>query len=314
MKIEVSNLLNKKKYIVTTTTNHPTLSMHKFARQDDWTLIVVGDKNTPHYDYEHLDCVYLHPDEQDKKYPELSKSIGWNCPQRKNIGLVEAYNLGADIIALVSDNMNPYDGWGENVIVGESVEIDFYNSDLGVCDPLSVTEHGDKLWSRGYPIDMVPYRHRVSYGGRLKRKVLVQADLSDGDIDMDSMVRLGVRNISKFNDIKSPYGFTCYSPFNAHNTFLDREAIPYYCLFPHVGRMDDIWGGYVFQHYFPSSVVYNKPSVYQERHQEDLVTNLEKEILGYRFTTQLIQSMVEWESVVPKETVQFWEAYRGCFV
>ena len=78
--------------------------------------------------------------------------------------------------------------------------------------------------------------------------------------------------------------------------------------------MDDIWGGYVFQHYFPSSVVYNKPSVYQERHQEDLVTNLEKEILGYRFTTQLIQSMVEWESVVPVETVNFWETYRGCFV
>ena len=78
--------------------------------------------------------------------------------------------------------------------------------------------------------------------------------------------------------------------------------------------MDDIWGGYVMQHYFPNSVVYNKASVYQERNKQDLVTNLENEIIGYRYTTELIQNMGDWESVVPKETVQFWEAYRECFV
>ena len=311
--MNVNPLLNKKKYIVTTTINHPTLAMHKFARQEDWTLIVVGDKKTPHYDYEALDCIYLHPDEQEEKYPKLSKTIGWNSIQRRNIGFVEAYNLGADIVATVDDDNIPYESWGKNVIVGETTEIDFYNSDLGVCDPLSVTEHKEHIWHRGYPIDMVPYRHRVSYGGKLKRKVLVQADLWDGDPDIDAIGRLGVRPIVKFDKIQSPYGFTCYSPFNSQNTFLDREVIPYYSVFPHVGRMDDIWGGYVMQHYFPNSVVYNKASVYQERNKQDLVTNLENEIIGYRYTTELIQNMGDWESVVPKETVQFWEAYRECF-
>lgn len=303
---------NNKKYIVTTTINPPTLAMHKFSRKEDWKLIVVGDKKTPHRDYESLNCIYLHPDDQEKRYSKLSKTIGWNSIQRRNIGFVEAYNLGADIVATVDDDNIPYDDWGKNVVVGQTVEIDFYNSDLGVCDPLSVTEHTN-IWHRGYPIDMVPYRDRVSYGGKLKRKVLVQADLWDGDPDVDAMVRLGIRPIVKFDKIQNPYGFRCYSPFNSQNTFIAREALPYYSVFPHVGRMDDIWGGYVLQYYYPNSVVYNKASVYQDRNKQDLVTNLEKEIIGYRYTTDLIQNLANWENVVPKETVEFWREYQECY-
>jgi hypothetical protein len=300
------------KYIVTTTINPPTLATIKYSRKEDWTLIVVGDTKTPHYDYENLNCIYLSPEYQEKTYPELSETIGWKSIQRRNIGFVEAYNRGADIVATVDDDNIPYDDWGTNVVVGETVEIDFYNTDLGVFDPLSVTEH-NQVWHRGFPIDLVPYRSRVSYGGKLKRRVLVQADLWDGDPDIDAMARLSIRPIVKFDKIQGPYGSLSISPFNSQNTFLAREVIPYYSVFPHVGRMDDIWGGYVLQHYFPKSVVYNKASVYQDRNVQDLVTNLEKEIIGYRYTTDLIRSLSEWESIVPKETVAYWNAYRRCF-
>ena len=298
------------KYIVTTTINPPTTI--KYSRKEDWTLIVVGDTKTPHYDYENLNCIYLSPEYQEKTYPELSETIGWKSIQRRNIGFVEAYNRGADIVATVDDDNIPYDDWGTNVIVGETVEIDFYNTDLGVFDPLSVTEH-NQVWHRGFPIDLVPYRSRVSYGGKLKRRVLVQADLWDGDPDIDAMARLSIRPIVKFDKIQGPYGSLSISPFNSQTTFLAREVIPYYSVFPHVGRMDDIWGGYVLQHYFPKSVVYNKASVYQDRNVQDLVTNLEKEIIGYRYTTDLIRSLSEWESIVPKETLAYWNAYRRCF-
>ena len=300
------------KYIVTTTINHPTLATIKYSRKEDWTLIVVGDTKTPHYEYENLNCIYLSPEYQEKTYPELSETIGWKSIQRRNIGFVEAYNRGADIIATVDDDNIPYDDWGTNVIVGETAEIDFYNTDLGVFDPLSVTEH-NQVWHRGYPIDLVPYRNRVSYGGKLKRKVLVQADLWDGDPDIDAMARLSIRPIVKFDKIQGPYGSLSISPFNSQNTFLAREVIPYYSVFPHVGRMDDIWGGYVLQHYFPKSVVYNKASVYQDRNVQDLVTNLEKEIIGYRYTTDLIRGLSNWQDIVPKETLAYWDAYRRCF-
>ena len=300
------------KYIVTTTINPPTLATIKYSRKEDWTLIVVGDIKTPHYEYENLNCIYLSPEYQEKTYPELSDTIGWKSIQRRNIGFVEAYNRGADIVATVDDDNIPYDSWGTNVVVGETVEIDFYDTHLGVFDPLSVTEH-NQVWHRGYPIELVPFRKEVTYSGKLKRRVLVQADLWDGDPDIDAMARLSIRPIVKFDKIQGPYGSLSISPFNSQNTFLAREVIPYYSVFPHVGRMDDIWGGYVLQHYFPNSVIYNKASVFQDRNVQDLITNLEKEIMGYRKTSELIRSLPDWQSIVPKETLSYWDAYRRCF-
>ena len=92
------------KYIVTTTINSPTLATIKYSRKEDWTLIVVGDTKTPHQEYEDLDCIYLSPEYQEKTYPELSETIGWKSIQRRNIGFVEAYNRGADVIATVDDD------------------------------------------------------------------------------------------------------------------------------------------------------------------------------------------------------------------
>jgi hypothetical protein len=299
------------KYIVTTTINPPTLATIKYSRKEDWTLIVVGDTKTPHYEYENLNCIYLSPEYQEKTYPELSDTIGWKSIQRRNIGFVEAYNRGADIVATVDDDNIPYDIWGTNVVVGETVEIDFYHTHLGVFDPLSVTEH-NQVWHRGYPIELVPFRKEVTYGGKLKRKVLVQADLWDGDPDIDAMARLSIKPTVKFG-VQDAYGSTSISPFNSQNTFLARDVIPYYSVFPHVGRMDDIWGGYVLQHYFPNSVIYNKASVFQDRNVQDLITNLEKEIMGYRKTSELIRCLPDWQSIVPKETLSYWDAYRRCF-
>jgi len=279
---------------------------------EDWTLIVVGDKKTPHVEYERLNCIYLSPEEQEKKYPDLSEAIGWNSIQRRNIGFVEAYNLGAEIVATVDDDNIPYDNWGKNVVVGQTVEIDFYKTDLGVFDPLSATEYTN-IWHRGYPIELVPLRDAITYGGKLKRRVLVQADLWDGDPDIDAMARLSMKPIVKFDKIQGPYGSTSISPFNSQNTFLAREVIPYYSVFPYVGRMDDIWGSYILQHYFPNSVCYNKASVYQDRNVQDLITNLEKEIIGYRYTSELIRGLGAWQDIVHKEALNYWYAYRELF-
>jgi hypothetical protein len=98
----------------------------------------------------------------------------------------------------------------------------------------------------------------------------------------------------KFN-VQKPYGSYSLSPFNSQNTFLAREVIPHYAVLPHVGRMDDIWGGYIAQMRFPQSLVYNKASVYQDRNVQDLVTNL------------------AWQAYVPEETIEFYNAYRRCF-
>lgn len=309
-----------KKFIVTTTINKPTTATLKFceiATRDDWSFIIVGDTKTPHSDYEDLsdkyrNVIYLSPEDQEEFYPELSKIIGWKTIQRRNIGFVYAYKNGADVVATVDDDNIPYDSWGKNLKIGQEIDIDLYESELDIFDPLSIT-NDNHIWHRGYPIEYLQKRHRVEYKGKTKRKVLIQADLWDGDPDIDAMARLTFKPIVKYSDITEPFCSNKISPFNSQNTFLAREVIPFYSVLPFIGRMDDIWGGYILQHYFPNSLIYSPATVYQDRNVQDLITNLEKEIIGYRNTLQLVNNLVNFDEVLPKETSEYYKLYKKQF-
>jgi hypothetical protein len=308
------------KSIVTTTINEPTQATIKFCEISDvdgWNFIIVGDKKTPHDLYKSLqlkykNVVYLTPDEQEEKYPELSDSIGWSTIQRRNIGFVEAYNIGSEIVATVDDDNIPYDNWGKNVYVNTEIEVDLYEPELNIFDPLSITKD-NYIWHRGYPIEYLQKRHDVQYKGKTKRKVLVQADLWDGDPDIDAMARLTFKPIVKYSDVKEPYCSNSISPFNSQNTFLSREVIPIYCVFPFIGRMDDIWASYILQYYFPDSVIYCPSSVYQDRNVQDLVKNLENEIIGYRNTLSLVEDLKNFEKFLPINTLNFYNIYKKQF-
>ena len=308
-------------YIVTTTINHPTLATRRFAEiaeQRGYTMVVVGDLKTPHEAYFDLEqkyksFIYLHPDLQTELYPKLSKTIGWKSIQRRNIGFVYAYSKGADVVATVDDDNIPYDDWGTNILVGQEVEIDLYDhlESHSIFDPISVTEHSH-LWHRGYPIELVPKKNNFEYLGRVRREVLVQADFWDGDPDIDAICRLSFKPIVKFNSFK-PFGCFGIAPFNSQNTFIARKALPKYSVLPHIGRMDDIWASYILQHYFPQSVIYSNASVYQARNEQNLVTNLENEVLGYRKTLDLVSDLENYQTFLPEATQEFWKVYQQHF-
>jgi len=310
-----------KKYIVTTTINEPTEATLKFiqlAVKKDWTFVIVGDTKTPHDSYHllantyHPNVVYLHPEQQEKMYPELSDIIGWKSIQRRNIGFVYTYKQNASIIATVDDDNIPYDTWGDDVYVGQEIEVDLYENVSSLYfDPISPTNH-NSLWHRGYPIEELPFKNNIEYKGKTKRRVLIQADFWDGDPDIDAICRLSKKPIVKFDKFE-PFCSNQLAPFNSQNTFLHRSVIPYYAVLPHIGRMDDIWGSYIIQHYFPNSVIYNKATVYQNRNIQDLITNLENEIIGYKNTYKLLGDLKNFEIYLPEKTKQFWKIYRNQF-
>lgn len=310
-----------KKAIVTTTIHRPTKAIIKFikiCKRHNWKFFIVGDLKTPHDLYLALEkkypkiVCYISPKVQEKRYKELSDGIGWNCIMRRNLGFVEAYNWGAKIIATVDDDNIPYDFWGENLYVNKEVEVDLYEPEAMVFDPLSITK-ANFLWHRGFPIDLLQERLKVEYKGKTKRRVLVQADLWDGDPDIDAIARLTFKPMVNYDDISQAYCSNKISPFNSQNTFLSRKVFPEYFLFPGIGRMDDIWGGYILQYYFPESVIYNKASVYQDRNKQDLVTNLEKEIIGYRKTLEFINNLKNPEKILPKEIMNTYAIYKKQF-
>ena len=97
----------------------------------------------------------------------------WEENERYDDGVNGINNMNT----LPFDNI-PYENWGRDVYVGQEIEIDLYESENGFFDPLSVTNRPD-LWHRGYPLKHVPTKNNVTYLGKTKRRVLVQADLWD---------------------------------------------------------------------------------------------------------------------------------------
>ena len=305
-----------KKTIVTTTINAPTEATLKFCEKKDFNFIIVGDLKTPHNLYHELEqkykhVKYLHPSEQDSKYKELSDAIGWNCIQRRNLGFIYAYDTESDVIASVDDDNIPYDFWGENIFVGKEIVSDYYETENLVFDPLSVTNYPN-IWHRGFPIELLQIKNNVEYKGKIKRTILVQANLWDGDPDIDAMTRLTMKPIVKFNTVL-PFCSNKISPFNSQNTFLSRSVLKNYMMLPYIGRMDDIWASYILQYFNPDCVAYDKATVYQDRNKQDLIKNLQNEIFGYRHTFDLIQNLNNFKKMLPENTLKAFEIYTNSF-
>ena len=300
-----------KKTIVMTTINPPTKAFGKFIQKPGWDVIVVGDKKTPHEAYAKLPehVIYMHPDQQDALYPELSAVLGWNTIERRNIGFIEAWKRGADVMATVDDDNVPYDHvWGSNLLVGKEVEVNCYEPENEVFDPFSATNY-KRLWHRGYPAELVPTKNRIKYLGKIKRRVLVQADFWDGDPDIDAAARIYFRPQVAFSSAAFPFCSNKTSPFDSQNTFVHRDVIPHYMMFTNVGRMDDIWSSYLIQEVFPNSVIYSRSSVFQERNAQSLMKNLHDEMIGIEHTLDFIRGKYE----LPQSTKNAYECYKRCF-
>ena len=302
--------------LVTTTINSPTEAFLKFL-SSEWPdqIIVIGDLKTPHLEYLELEkkidkLIYLDPKKQEKLYPKLSNAIGWNCIQRRSLGFLHAHKLGAEIIASVDDDNIPYENWGKNCVVTKEVEYDFYSSTI-VFDPLSATNHND-LWHRGFPIQLVKEKNNIEFKGTKKRKVLVQADLWDGDPDIDAFERIIWKPDCKFS-VKNFYGSDNVSPFNSQNTFLHRDLMPWYMMLPGVGRMDDIWASFFIQREFPDSLVFGPSTVFQDRNEQNLIVNLKDELLGYENNLEICKNLKNIENFLPDTTLSALSIYQDCF-
>jgi hypothetical protein len=276
--------------VIVTTTIHPvTEAIERFEAMDHWHLIVVGDRKTPH-DYHLARGTYVSCADQEKRDRELSDAIGWNCIQRRNFGLLWAHDMKADIIAVVDDDNIPGPGWGENLLVGRSVEANYYSTDLPAFDPVGATNEAP-LWHRGYPLPLIAERN---YSKRERKSVRadIQADFWDGDPDIDAICRMEHRPECQFDPTLFPIAANKMSPFNSQNTFLRAAVLPDYFLFPHVGRMDDIWAAYYVQAR-GFRVIYGKASVYQRRNEHDLIRDMKAEYLGYENNLRLVTDLAE---------------------
>jgi len=302
------------KVIVTTTINPVTEAINRFQKFKEWELIVVGDKKTPS-DYKLEKGIYLSPEMQEKYDKELSDTLGWNCIERRNFGLLWAYDMGADIVALVDDDNIPYKNWGQDLLIDKTVGVLFYETGLPVFDPIGATNE-KKLWHRGYPLQLVSKRNYANKQKRVLDDIEIQADFWNGDPDIDAVCRMEHAPECQFDDSYFPFAANKISPFNSQNTFIKGELLKDYFLFPDIGRQHDIWASY----YLGAKghrVVYNKPSVYSKRNEHNLIKDMEQEYFGYVNSYNLIKDLAtDPERIfnyLSRKAIRAFELYRKHF-
>jgi hypothetical protein len=302
-----------RRVIVTTTINGPTKAIDKFQAMTDWDLVVIGDKKTPP-DYRLERGTYVTPEEQEKYDPALSEAIGWNCIQRRSMGLLWAKDMGADVVAVVDDDNIPLEGWGEDLMVGKEVEANYFETSLPAFDPVGATNHPN-LWHRGFPLQLLSKRD-YSKVSRKRVTVDVQADFWNGDPDIDAICRMEHAPECTFDAQHFPMASNKMGPFNSQNTFLSGRCLKDYFLFPHVGRMDDIWAAYYLQAK-GARVIWAKASVYQDRNVHDLVRDMKQEYCGYENNLKMVEELVNdpesIQSYLPGRSIRAFELYRRHF-
>ena len=190
----------------------------------------------------------------------------------------------------------------------------FFKTKEDVFDPIFQTNYKE-LWHRGFPIEKIDSRERLKF---INKKVIVdvQADFWNGDPDIDAICRMEHHPNCKFKDKYFPLASNKVSPFNSQNTFISKKVLPHYFLFPHIGRMDDIWASfYVISKGF--KVVYNKASVFQKRNQHDLTKDMLKEFIGYENNLRLIKDLKinvnKINSYIPKRSRLAFLRYQTHF-
>jgi hypothetical protein len=318
------------KVIVTTTINNPTEAIEKFDSMKDWKLVVVGDLKTPK-DYKLKNGMYISPKAQELFDKDLSDMIGWNCIQRRNFGFIQAYNMGADIIATIDDDNIPGKNWGKNILIGKEVNnVSFIESEMNCIDPLTVanpiTAGECILWHRGYPLKYVFNKNNFCTGRSIQDTFDIQANFWLGEPDIDAMCRM--MNVdttvieypnAHFNSGERIFPFATYrfSPFNSQNTLVLRKVLRDYFVFPFVGRMDDIWASYYVES-CGYKVIYDEATVVQKRNVHNTQKDAEKEMIGYSNNHKLLDDILHYgpkfiKNYLPEKSWKAFQLYRKHF-
>lgn len=296
------------RHALITTTIHVPLNLMSWAEQlaPDDLIIVAGDRKTPHNEVRELladvesayrvRTRYLSPGDDTQRYRTHS-IVGYNSIQRRNLALLEVLTARADwdYVITVDDDNFPEDGWVTGV--DEIFDLEKCQDQKRLAHTSGWFDVGQlcspPVTHRGFPIE---HRRWTGFNDRAVSDSVTQhgvfASLWLGDPDVDAAERL-VRDptvVDVEGSVTLDAGTWC--PFNSQATAYRRELAPLMYMWPHVGRMDDIWSSLaarVVMDVLGWHVRYGHPLVRQDRNEHNVATDLEAELLGYRYTGRLAE-------------------------
>jgi len=302
-----------KKFIVMTTIydrNQAIESYEEYA--SDWGIIIVGDRKSIPYRVKNGEFITIEDQLMMSDYV-TPRIMPENTPARRLIGVLKALEYGADLIAFLDDDNIMRSDWGKNIYVGQFPRDRMITNTCNILMHTSRRDLSNPIWARGLPleyIDELPEYVSVAPGGG--DECVCQENFWYGDGDVDGMIRLTGADIpltSRFYKGFVPQFTRGYHPINSQNTIMAADYAPLFYQFIEIGRMGDIWGGYIAQRIIfgmEKCVCFAEPTVVQRRHHHDLIRDFNDEILGYKMTNYLLERLVNYTYNPDKSMIDNW--------
>ncbi len=290
-------------------------------------FVVVGDKKTPAETANYCDNLekrtgipveYFTVERQEeylKKFPALGKHIPYNCIERRDIGLVYAYERGCEtIITIDDDNHRDTDDFitSHQVTGTRTCEVVSSSTEwVNVCAELE-EKHGRRFYHRGFPVEMRNIEEKWTREEKTVRPA-ANAGLWLGDPDVDALERIYWTNapteaILYKGSTQIALARDNWCPFNSQNTSVRRDALPAYFLSPLVGRFSDIWGSYCFKYisdHLGEHVTFGVPIVKQERNPHNYWRDFDQERYGLALNMRFVEAL--------RKVKLLGKDYRACY-
>jgi hypothetical protein len=291
--------------LITTTIYVPTVLRQYRASDPDVLMIIAGDTKTPHDEVQALcdelgHAIYLTPKDQERLGYACSEVIGWRSIQRRNIALLEALRLGAQVVLSVDDDNAP-----RRIGYFEDLREAFKGKMGAVFEGDKWFNLGDnadeRFYYRGYPFSeriepRKPWLSKLVEPGQLRVGIVNGRIYGDPDINAIDRYPHGGPRVRNYRAYHPTYTDprTTWTPINSQNTAYVRELAPLAFVLPGIGRYDDIWASYIAQRVMEATdyhVYFGEPSVVQERNPHDWLKDLENEIYGMRHTEAFCEEL-----------------------
>jgi hypothetical protein len=277
-----------KKCVIITTINPPTETIRRHMDNNDYDVIIVGDKKTSDCYFKEK-CIYLDINIQDEMFPVISKLIPYNHYARKNIGYLYAIKNNYTIIYETDDDNIPYDRFDSaiNNNITKMIEDE-------TCEWINIFKYftnNSWIWPRGYPLSLIQKNQTPQFriDDSVDKTPSIINGLVENDPDVDAIFRLSSNINIKINWLENKRIIVSNKNmcvFNTQNTFWIDSDIYFLLLLPcsvsfrYCDILKSIIANIILRKK-NKNIAFISPNVYQLRNEHDLIKDFQSEYSMY---------------------------------
>lgn len=314
----ISDIFQKKKCVIITTINPVTETIRKHMDNEEYDVIIVGDKKTPDC-YKNENCIYLDVDAQEKLFPRLSKLIPYNHYGRKNLGYLFAVKRGYEVIYETDDDNIPFNDF-DNVLNFDSDVKTIQENDSEWINIFKYFTNNNWIWPRGYPLSHIKKHPIPNYTFEDSGKdISIINGLVENDPDVDALFRLICNHqVTWDKDKKVIISNKNVCVFNTQNTFWVDSAMFIGLLLPCsvTFRYCDILKGLIANmllRYNDKNMAYISPNVTQLRNEHDLMSDFESEYSMYIANEKILSIIQHGIQDMTDNKQMLYKIYQNLF-